>query len=139
MLLKSCTRSIFWNLNFFWRFGICPRWLHITLLLFIKWIWVFYCHLESLKYIERPKRKCITNYMDFRINGQRLHLYSKVRCLGVILQKYFEWELHLSIWTKRLNRAVGILANIQHYISKFLLKAIYFSLFFKSHLIYNEG
>ena len=73
--------------------------------------------------------------MNFRISGQRVHLSSKVRYLGVILQENLEWEQHLNTLTPILNRALGLLAKIQHYAPKSLLKTIYFSLF-NSHLIY---
>ena len=73
--------------------------------------------------------------MNFRISGQRVHLSSKVRYLGVILQENLEREQHLNTLTPKLNRALGLLAKIRHYLPKSLLKTICFS-FFNSHLIY---
>ena len=70
--------------------------------------------------------------MNFRISGQRLHLSSKVRYLGVILQENLEWEQHLNTLIPKLNRALGLLAKIRHYVPKSLLKTIYFS-HLKSH------
>ena len=81
-----------------------------------------------------PKQKNITKHMNFRISGQRVHLSSKLRYLGVILQENYECEQHLNTLTPKLNRALGLLAKIRHYVPKSLLKIIYFSLF-NSHLI----
>ena len=58
-----------------------------------------------------------------------------MRYLGVILQENLEWEQHLNTLTPKLNRALGLLAKIRHYLPKSLLKTIYFS-FFNSHLTY---
>ena len=41
--------------------------------------------------------------MNFRISGQRVHLSSKVRYLGVILQGNLEWEQCLNTVTPKLN------------------------------------
>ena len=43
--------------------------------------------------------------------------------------------MRIKIVIPKLNRAIGILSKIRHYVPKFLLKTIYYSLF-NSHLIY---
>ena len=65
-----------------------------------------------------PKQKSITKHINFRISGQRVHLSSKVRYMGVILQENYEWEQHLITLTPKLNRALGLLAKIRHYVPK---------------------
>ena len=65
-----------------------------------------------------PKQKSITKHMNFRISGQRVHRSSKVRYLGIILQENYEWEQHLNTLTPKLNRALGLLAKIRHYVPK---------------------
>ena len=53
--------------------------------------------------IFRPKHKNITKHMNLRISDQRVHLSSKVRYLGVVLQENLEWEQHLNTLTPKLN------------------------------------
>ena len=52
-----------------------------------------------------------------------------------MLQDTLEWNLHLNILNLKLNRAIGLLCKIQHYVPKFLLKILYYNIF-HSHLIY---
>ena len=40
--------------------------------------------------------------MNLRISDQRVHLSSKVRYLGVVLQENLEWEQHLNTLTPKL-------------------------------------
>ena len=85
------------------------------LLLLIKWLRANEISLNRTKteiVIFRPKHKSRTKHMNFRISGQRVHLSSKVRHLGVILQKYLEWKQNLNTLTPKLNRALELLAKI---------------------------
>ena len=43
---------------------------------------------------------------------------------------------HLTSLEKKLSRSIGLLSKIRHYVPKFLLKTIYYSIF-NSHLIYD--
>ena len=58
-----------------------------------------------------------------------------MKYLGVFLNDSLSWDTHLNTLILKLNRAIGLLAKIQHYMPKYLLKTIYYSLF-NSHLIY---
>ena len=44
--------------------------------------------------------------------------------------------MHLTNLEKKLSRSIGLLSKTKHYLPKFLLKTIYYSLF-NSHLIYG--
>ena len=55
--------------------------------------------------------------------------------VGVFLNDSLSWDTHLNNLLPKFNRAIGLLAKIWHYMPKYLLKAIYYSLF-NSHLIY---
>ena len=52
-----------------------------------------------------------------------------------MLQDTLEWNLHLNILNLKLNRAIGMLCKIRHYVPKFLLKTLYHTIF-HSHLMY---
>ena len=56
--------------------------------------------------------------------------------LGVILHEHLEWQEYINSLLIKLSRAAGLLSKIRHYVLKFLLRTIYFSIF-NSHLIYT--
>ena len=51
------------------------------------------------------------------------------------MQEHLDWNCHINNLISKLNRACGLLAKIRHYVPKYLLRTVYFSLF-NSHLIY---
>ena len=77
--------------------------------------------------IFRPKQKHITK--------QKIKTYCKVRYLAFILEEHLDWNLHINSLKCKVNRAIGILSKIRHYVPKFLLKTYY--TVFHSHLIYS--
>ena len=85
--------------------------------------------------IFRSKRKKITKYLNFRISGQKSNVSNNVRYLGIEIEQHLDWNVHVKNVVPKLNRTIGILSKIQHYVPKFLLKTIYYSLF-NSYLIY---
>ena len=68
--------------------------------------------------------------------GEKTTLSTNVKYLGVILHKHLEWQGHINYLLIKLYRAAGLLSKIWHYVPKFLLRTIYFSIF-KSHFIYT--
>ena len=85
--------------------------------------------------IFRSKQKQITKYFNFRISGQKINVSNKVKYLGIEIEQHLDWNARVKNVIPTLNRAIGILSKIQHYVPKFLLKTIYYSLF-NSHLIH---
>ena len=85
--------------------------------------------------IFRPKRKTIQKHLNFRISGQQIKTSTHVKYLGIHLDQHLDWNLNMTTLQSKLNRAIGLLSKIRHYIPKFLLRALYFTLF-NSHLIY---
>ena len=59
-----------------------------------------------------------------------------MKYLGVILHEHLEWQGYLNFLLIKLSRAAGLLSDIQHYVPKFILRTIYFSIF-NLHLIYT--
>ena len=51
------------------------------------------------------------------------------------MEQHLDWNVHTKNVIPKLNRAISILSKIRHYVAKFLLMTIYYSLF-NSHLIY---
>ena len=85
----------------------------------------------------RSKSQTIKKHLNFRISGQRIEPKQQVKYLGIILDEHLNWDTHFSNLKFKLNRAIGMLAKIRHYVvSLQTLKNIYFSIF-HSHLIYG--
>ena len=78
----------------------------------------------------------MTKHLNFRISGQKINTCSKVRYFGVILEEHLDWNLHINSLKCKLNRAIGILSKIRHYVPKFLLNTLYYTMF-QFHLIYS--
>ena len=106
--------------------------------LIVQWLWSNKINLNAGKtelVIFSPKRKQITKYLDFRISGQKIEISNRVKYLGIRIYQHLNWNDHIKNIIPKLTRAIGVLSKICHYVSKFLLKTIYNSIF-KSHLIY---
>ena len=86
--------------------------------------------------IFRRKHKIITKHLNFRISEKKNNLSTTVKYLGVILHEHLEWKGYINCLLIKLSRAAGLLSKIQHYVPKFLLRTIYFSMF-NLHLIYT--
>ena len=86
--------------------------------------------------IYKPKTVRINKKLNFRISGQKVEISDSIKYLGLHLKDTLEWDNHLKVIIKKLQRAIGILSKIRHYVPKWLLRTIYFSLF-NSHLIYG--
>ena len=85
--------------------------------------------------IFRPKNKQINKKLNFRISAQKIDICNKVQYLRVVLEENLEWNTYLNTLKLKLNRAIGLLCKIRHYVPKFLLKTLYYTIF-HSHLIY---
>ena len=90
---------------------------------------------KTEKNIFKPENKNMPKCLNFRISGQKIKLNKQVKYLGVILQDDLHWNSHLSNLEKKISPALGLLSKVRHYISKYLLRTIYYSLFNMSHLI----
>ena len=85
--------------------------------------------------IFRPRKKQITKHLNFRISGKKINTCNNVKYLGITLEENLDWNPHLSLLKSKLNRAIGLLCKIRHYVPKFLLKTLYYTIF-HSHLRY---
>ena len=85
--------------------------------------------------ILKSKNKKIAKNLNFRISGQRIKPSTQVKYLGLTLQDDLHWNKHLKNLEKKLSRSIGLLSKIRHYVPKYLLRTIYYSIC-NSHLIY---
>ena len=72
--------------------------------------------------ILRSNWKHIVKYLNFRISGQKINISNKVKYLGIQMEQHLDWNVHIKNVIPKLNRAIGILSKIRHYLPKFLLK-----------------
>ena len=84
--------------------------------------------------IFSPKRKQITKHLNFRISGQKIEISNRVKYLGIQINQHLNWNEHIKNTIPKFTRAIGILSKIHHYVPKFLLKTIFYSIF-NFHLI----
>ena len=102
------------------------------LTLIVEWVRANKLSLNTKKteiIIFKPRNKMITKHLNFRLSSQKIKPTKQVTYLGVILQEHLHWNKYLSNLGKELSRSVGLLSNIRHYVSKHLLRTIYFSIF----------
>ena len=60
--------------------------------------------------------------MNFRVSGQKVNTTTSVKYLGVYLNNSLTWETHFKNLISKLNRAIGLLSKVRHYMPKFLLR-----------------
>ena len=72
--------------------------------------------------IYKCKSNLIKKRLNFQLSGQKINLSINVKYLGITLQDDWNWNLYLSELTMKSSKAFGILAEIQYFVSKFILK-----------------
>ena len=112
--------------------------INLDLSLIVQWLRANKISLNADKtelVIFSLKRKQITKHLNFRISGQKIEISTRVKYLGIQIDQHLNWNEHIKNIIPKLSRAIGVLSKICHYVPKFLLKTIYYSIF-NSHLIY---
>ena len=84
--------------------------------------------------IFKHKQTITTKHMNFRVSVQKINTMISVKYLGVYLNDSLTCETHFKNLIPKHNGAIGIHSKVKHYMPKFLLKTIYYSLF-DLHLI----
>ena len=74
--------------------------------------------------------------LKIKLNGVRLKESSEVKYVGIIFDEYLTFNTHIRIMNARLKRANNLIAISRHYVSKELLRQIYYGQFY-SHLNYG--
>ena len=78
------------------------------------------------------------NSFKFKLDGKRLVPTKSVKYLGVLLDEHLHWNEQISQVKMKLNRAIGILSKLRYNANLSVLKIIYYSLLFSSHLLYGS-
>ena len=88
------------------------------------------------EFIIFRRNKLINEKFTLRINQTTIRESTKIKYLGVYLDKNLSWEFHINELCKKLSSAVGMLYKMKNLCSTSTLKSIYHSLF-HSHLSYG--
>ena len=78
------------------------------------------------------------NYDDIsiKLNGVKLLPVDHIKYLGMYIDKYLSWNVHVLNLNKKLSRVNGILSKLRYYAPFKTCLQVYYSLFY-SHLIYG--
>ena len=74
--------------------------------------------------------------MIIKLNGSKLLPSEHVKYLGVYIDQYLSWDLHVNQLSKKLSRANGVLSKLRHFVPKNTLISVYYAIFY-SHMIYG--
>ena len=73
--------------------------------------------------------------LNITINNKTLKLSESVKYLGVTLDHFLNWKLHIKNLCSKLSSANGAISRLRYYVPNSTLIQIYYALFF-SHLNY---
>lgn len=79
--------------------------------------------------IFRNPHKVINYNLKIKINGKIIIPSSKIKYLGVILDPHLNGSAHVNYIAPKLNRAVGMLSKLRHYVSHQTLLNVYHAIF----------
>lgn len=79
--------------------------------------------------IFRNPHKLINYNLKIKINGKIIIPSSKIKYLGVILDPHLNGSEHVNYIAPKLNRAVGMLSKLRHYVSHQTLLNVYHAIF----------
>ena len=83
----------------------------------------------------RNAHKVINYDLNITINNKTLKLSESVKYLGVTLDHFLNWKLHIKNLCSKLSSANGAISRLRYYVPNSTLIQIYYALFF-SHLNY---
>ena len=79
--------------------------------------------------IFRHPNKEINYDLKIKIEGKKLIPSKYVKYLGLLIDEHLNWSYHVDLIAPKLNRAIGMLSKIRHYVSEPILRSIYFGIF----------
>ena len=79
--------------------------------------------------IFRNTHKLIDYDLKIKINGKIIIPSSKIKYLGVILDPHLNGSAHVNYIAPKLNRAVGMLSKLRHFVSNQTATSVYHAIF----------
>ena len=84
----------------------------------------------------RNRKQTISYDLKIKLRGKRLVLNDHTKYLGILIDKYLNWNFHIDRLAKTLSSTNGIIAKLRHYVPQTTITMIYQSLF-HSHINYG--
>ena len=76
------------------------------------------------------------NKLSLSINNQQLKRECCIKYLGLMIDSNLSWKKQVECVVKKVRRGIGTLSKIRHYITKDILKSLYYTLIYP-FLIYG--
>ena len=106
----------------------------------IKWLRLNKLSLNASKteLIFFHSQRRILNYDDISIkfDGKKLSPVDSIKYLGMYIDKYLTWNVHIREFGKKLSRANGSLSKLRHNAPLEICLQVYYAIFY-SHLTYG--
>ena len=85
----------------------------------------------------KSSRKLTDVPLKLKVNGKRLYSRNSVKYPGINIYENLNWKQQISDIAMKLNKAIGILFKLRHFMDRKTLKSIYHAIF-ESHLFYSS-
>ena len=105
---------------------------NIDLKLLCKWLKANKISLNASKtelMIFRNPHKIINFNLKIKIDGKIIFPSQKIKYLGIILDPHLNGSAHVSYIAPKLNRAIGMLAKLRHFVSHDTILSVYYAIF----------
>ena len=76
-----------------------------------------------------PNKKIDCNDFKIKMNVKKLYTTKFVKYLGVLIDAHLNFGIHTNSIPTELARATGMLTKIRYYVTKYILRSIYFGIF----------
>ena len=83
----------------------------------------------------KTKHKPYDTDLKLKLCRKRLYKTKHLRYLGIKIDEYLNWKIHIHDIASKLNRVNAVLAKLKHFVNSEILKSTYFAIF-HSHLNY---
>ena len=80
--------------------------------------------------IFRCRQKRINHMPKFFINNLPLKQEESIRYLGIYIDSHLNWKTHIHYISKKINRSIGMLFKLRHYLTLKQLIQLYYSLIY---------
>ena len=85
--------------------------------------------------IFHPYNKPLRKHITIKINKKAITEKDHIKYLGVIIDSHLNWKKQILSITKKMSRCIGIMCKLRHFVTREMLKNIYYSLLYP-HLVY---
>ena len=72
--------------------------------------------------------------ISIKFNNKKIFPVDSIKYLGMYIDKYLSWNIHIQQLSKKLSRANGILSKLRHNAPSGICLQVYYAIFY-SHLI----